>query len=113
MVDIREPRTAREFEQYYDLRFRLLREPWNQQRGSEKDCFEDVAIHAIALQGDQIVGGGRLHLISNGEAQVRYMTTSKDFQGKGIGKSILTYLEMRASDYSVRSIVLNAREDVV
>jgi hypothetical protein len=35
-IKIRPPKTKSEWENYYDLRFRVLREPWQQPRGFEK-----------------------------------------------------------------------------
>ena len=44
-INIKEPVTEEEFEQYYILRWRILRQPWNQPRGSEKDDKENKSIH--------------------------------------------------------------------
>jgi hypothetical protein len=44
-MEIRSPETVEEFMQYYELRWRLLRKPWNQPKGSEKDEKEDEAFH--------------------------------------------------------------------
>ena len=49
------PRTPKEFEEYYDLRWRILRAPWQQPRGSEKDDWEHLADHVSARDP-----GGRL-----------------------------------------------------
>ena len=37
-----EPRTTQEWESYFDLRWRVLREPWGQARGSERDDLGDL-----------------------------------------------------------------------
>ena len=36
-VEIRSPKTTDEWQEYYDLRYRVLRQPWNQPRGSERN----------------------------------------------------------------------------
>ncbi|MBE9568723.1 MAG: hypothetical protein IMF14_08505, partial [Proteobacteria bacterium] len=46
---IRQPETADEFEQYYFLRWQVLRKPWAQPQGLEKDDIEDSCFHLIAL----------------------------------------------------------------
>ena len=60
-VEIREPKDNSEFEAYYDLRWRILRKPWGQERGSEKDELEEEAFHVIAVDNGRIIGGGRGH----------------------------------------------------
>ena len=36
-MKVLEPKTKEDFKKYYDLRWRILRKPWNQPRGSEKE----------------------------------------------------------------------------
>ncbi|MCU1233397.1 MAG: Histone acetyltransferase HPA2-like protein [Candidatus Solibacter sp.] len=110
---IREPRSGVDFGLYYDLRWRILREPWTQQRETARDEYEDTACHIMAFCGEQLVGVGRLHFNSADEAQVRYMAVEDGFQGKGVGSNILTELEKRAWERGARRIVLNAREGAV
>ncbi|MCL6494000.1 MAG: GNAT family N-acetyltransferase [Ignavibacterium sp.] len=110
---IRSPQTRDEFFRYYDLRWRILRAPWNQPKGSEQDKLEGQAIHIIAIDGDKIVGCGRAHFNTEDEAQIRYMAVENEWQGKGIGKLILDELERRVLEKGAKKIVLHARENVV
>ena len=110
---IRSPQTRDEFFRYYDLRWRILREPWNQPKGSEQDELEGQAIHIIAIDGDKIVGCGRAHFNTEDEAQIRYMAVENEWQGKGVGKLILDELERRVLEKGAKKIVLHARENVV
>ncbi|NNE38304.1 MAG: GNAT family N-acetyltransferase, partial [Gammaproteobacteria bacterium] len=68
------PITSQDFDQYYDLRWRILRAPWDQPRGSEKDKHEESA-HHVCIKSDtgNVIGVGRLHIASPGIAQIRYM----------------------------------------
>ena len=114
MFIVGQPETVEEYEEYYDLRWRLLREPWGQPRGSEKDEFESRASHVtIHSEEGELLGIGRLHLHNENVAQIRYMAVEKEFRQKGIGRIIVEKLEEIASDQGVRKIVLNAREDIV
>ena len=71
---ITSPDSQEDFEKYYSLRWKLLRYPWNQPKGSEKDEFEDTAFHVMICENGRIpVGVGRLHINNDGEAQIRYM----------------------------------------
>jgi N-acetylglutamate synthase-like GNAT family acetyltransferase len=112
-MEIRSPKTVGEFKQYYELRWQLLRKPWKQPKGSEKDDKEDEAFHIIAKEKDNIIGVGRLHFNSEDEAQVRYMAVDKESQGKGVGSRILKELEGIAEKNGAKRIVLNARESAI
>ena len=113
-MNIIEPSTADEFQQYYELRWRILRAPWQQPRGSERDEYETMAIHAIATDNSKnVVGVARLHQTDNTSAQIRYMAVDDDLQKSGVGKALLHYLEEQARALGVRQINLNARENCV
>lgn len=109
-TELREPSTAKEFEQYYDLRWRILRKPWTTDRESSTDEREDDAFHLGAWCGGKLAGVGRLHFNSPHEAQVRYMAVEHDFDRRGIGSVILRALEEQARTRGAVRIVLNARE---
>ena len=110
---IKEPETKEEFEQYYDLRWRILRQPWNQPCGSEKDEKENDSIHIMVVLNDKVIGCGRGHFNSNIEAQIRYMAVDKDCQRKGVGTKILKTLERKLKEKGAGVIILNARENAV
>jgi len=111
-MGITEPRTGEDFDQYFDLRWRILRKPWGQPKGSEKDELEDKSVHIMVTDNSNIMGVGRGHLNSKDEAQIRYMAIEDNNQGKGIGKIILNELEERLKDKGAKYIVLNARKSV-
>ncbi len=111
-MQIVQPKTEEELSSYYDFRWRHLREPWNQPRGSEKDDLETESFHLSAKDDSgSIVGVGRIHLNSAEEAQVRYMAVDPNCRGQGVGKHILEKLEVHATDQKASKIVLNAREN--
>ena len=104
------PTTPEAFERYYAFRHRLLRGPWGQPRGSERDEREAGAVHLMVCADDgNVIGVGRLHFNAPDEAQVRYMAVDEDCRGQGIGRCILTALEERARAAGARRIVLDAR----
>ena len=110
---IRSPLHKNDYDAYYTLRWQILRAPWRQDKGSEKDELEDDAIHRIAIVDQQIIAIGRLHFIDKTTAQIRYMATSDDMQNQGIGKLILQSLEKAAKEKNIQLIILHAREAVV
>ncbi len=109
-IEIREPRTAQELEAYYELRWRILREPWTQARESGRDEHESEAVHLTAWAESGLVGVGRVHMVSADQAQIRYMAVEPEYARHGIGGLILGGLEERAARMGARAIVLNARD---
>jgi N-acetylglutamate synthase-like GNAT family acetyltransferase len=112
-MEIKSPLTDAEWKAYYALRFNVLREPWNQPLGSEVLADEDLAIHAIAVSGEEILGVARMHESAEKQGQVRCVAIATAAQGKGIGKAIMAYLENQAKTKGWTEIVLEARENAV
>jgi ribosomal protein S18 acetylase RimI-like enzyme len=111
---ITQPQTSGEYEKYYDLRWRILRAPWNQPKGSEKDDKEEKAIHVMICENEGIpVGVGRAHFNTDNEAQIRYMAVEENQRGKGIGALVLGELEKRAKEKGARFVMLNARDTAI
>lgn len=111
LTSIRAPRTAQEWSAYYDLRWRVLRAPWHQPPGSEKDEFEQDAIHRMIINDkQQVIAIGRLQQLADSIAQIRYMAVENDSKGQGFGSQILASLEEAAKASHNKSIQLHARE---
>ena len=115
MLIVKIPSTAQEWEQYYNLRFTVLREPWGQLKGSEVLKDEDQADHAMIVDSetDEIVGVARMQTNTPTQGQVRCVAVSPDVQGKGVGKLLMKYLEDVAKEKGIKEIVLDARENAV
>jgi N-acetylglutamate synthase-like GNAT family acetyltransferase len=109
---VRPPLTPEEFERYRDLRWRILRAPWNQPRGSEVDELESKAFPIMVCEIDGIpIGVGRVHFNSETEAQIRSMAVEEEWRGKGIGSIVLKALEKIASEKGAKKVILQAREN--
>jgi N-acetylglutamate synthase-like GNAT family acetyltransferase len=110
----RPPSSPAEWDAYFDLRWRILRAPWGEPRGSERDSLEDSAIHLLVTDSTgRALACGRLHLNSPTEAQVRYMAVDDSVQGQGYGSAILAGLEAEAKRFGASRIVLNARDKAI
>lgn len=113
-MKIIEPKTVREFEEYYHLRWEVLRAPWNKPQGSEKDDLEHESIHAMAIDDSGgAVGVVRLNFTGQQQGQIRYMGVKADFAGKGIGSRLLGYIEKKAQMAGIASVFLHSRENAV
>ena len=107
---IRQPKTKKEFELMYNLRWRILREPWHQPRGSEKDELESECYHFIAILLDKVVGTARFHKLNESAAQIQYLAVEEPFQRKGIGGKLLEALHLTAMNQLLKFTILNANE---
>jgi len=106
-----EPASPEDYQKYYNLRWTVLRAPWNQPRGSERDPRDADSTHLMMIDvRDAAVAVGRLHFNSIREAQVRYMAVVVDQQRRGFGSRLLQALEEKAASLGAACIVLDARE---
>lgn len=99
--------------QIIDLRYIVLRMPWNKPKETATDDLELAAINAYIENNGKIIACGRLQNNGNGIGQVRYMAVHSDYQGKGLGKLIVTKLEEEAKKINLTTIELQARENAV
>jgi predicted GNAT family N-acyltransferase len=113
MVEIRTPKNEHEWKSYYDLRFRVLREPLSQPRGSEKNDGDNTGIHFALFENDKIQAIARLDLMENKIAQVRFVAVDFDLQGKGYGKKIMFATETKSEELGIEKIILHARDYAV
>ena len=113
-VTLKSPETEAEWQQYYALRYLVLRKPWLQPPGSEVLSDDSEALHALAIGPEgQAVAAGRLHQSANGVGQLRMMAVHPDWQGKGLGRQVALYLEKKAREMGLKELVLEARETAV
>ena len=114
-VKIIEPATSEEFKKYYNLRYEVLRKPWLQPKGSERDEEEETSLHRMIIDepNGKAVAVGRLQFNSIEEAQIRYMAVSDDYQGMGYGSKIVKVLDNIAREKGSRKIILQSRENAV
>ena len=112
-TQLKQPQSEDEFERYYELRWRVLRAPWNEPRGSEVDNLEDQCFHVMVSDDNKTIGVGRLQYNSHNEAQIRYMAVDNNYEGNGIGSSIVNALEQEAIRTKHKLIALDAREPAV
>ena len=112
--NIRFPDTELEWQAYYNCRWELLRKPWDQPPGSEKDEHDADGYHVMAVdEQNNVIGVGRVHFNNSTEAQVRYMAVRDECSQHGIGSLILTKLENIAIEKGATKIMLYARENAI
>ena len=109
-IAYRSPKSAQDFEKYYDLRWRILRKPWNQPKGSEVNDQDSIAFHIMAEINNEVVGVGCIHELDKGVGRIRFMGVDEDYQKRGIAKQIMQILEDYARNQGWGKIRLWARE---
>lgn len=113
-MEIRTPNTPIEWEQYYDLRYRILRQPWKQAHGSERNDGDSTALHLAYFEKNTILGVVRLDTINDDHtAQIRFMAVETNQQGKGIGKELMKNAEHLAKNLGFNQVMLHARENAL
>jgi GNAT superfamily N-acetyltransferase len=113
-LEMLQPASQADWDAYFHLRWRVLRAPWGQPHGSERDQLDSSGFHLLLKAQDGIVVAiGRLHLNSPDEAQVRYMAVDEAWRGRGLGARVLGGLEAEAKAKGAARVVLNAREEAI
>lgn len=97
MITIKTPTTREHFKAYYALRYKILREPGGHPKGTEKDDYEPISEHFMAVNdADEIVGGVKLYEKAPGAGHLSHLVVAPDYQHKGIGRMLLEAVEKRA-----------------
>ena len=114
MLRVIQPESPADFASIFELRYRVLRQPWNQPKGSESDDVEATAIHAMIVEdAGNCIATGRLQFNSSETGQIRFMAVDPEYRGKHLGKKILEFLEDEARKNQRINVVLQARENAV
>lgn len=109
-LTVRAPQSESEWTAYYDLRFRVLRQPWGQSVGSERDNSEESAHHFALYKEAALIAVVRLDQIYQGQFQVRYMAVEPAYQGQGMGKFLFENVVGFCTSKNATEIILHARE---
>lgn len=97
MYTIKTPVTHDDFKTYYALRYKVLREPWGHPKGTEKDDYEPISEHFMAVdEKGNVVGVVKLYEKSSGVGYVSHLAVAVENQHKGIGKLLMKTVEERA-----------------
>ena len=112
-MEIRAPKTEKEWEAYYDLRYEVLRKPLGKPIGSERNEGDAIGIHFALFDNDVIRAIARLDPIDKNTCQVRFVAVSSEIQGKGYGKLIMLRVEAEGRKEGYSKLILHARDYAV
>tara|TARA_Y100000758_G_C16007172_1_gene406277 strand:- start:182 stop:625 length:444 start_codon:yes stop_codon:yes gene_type:complete len=112
-VKIKSPKTEKDFNNYYYLRWFVLRKDFGDNLESSKDELESNSSHIMALYKGKVIGVGRIHKVDNQSSQIRYMAIDCNYRRFGIGNLILLKLIKTAKLYNHKYIILHSRENAI
>ena len=110
MIAIKTPQSKKEWEDYYDLRYRILREPLGKERGSERNEGDDTGTHFGLYENKVLIAVARLDRVDETTCQARFVAVESNLQGKGYGRKIMTALENEALGLGYQKLILHARD---
>jgi N-acetylglutamate synthase-like GNAT family acetyltransferase len=113
MYTVQIANTQNQIDTIINLRYDILRMPWNQPKETSSDGMEDTAINAFIEDNGKAIACGRLQDNGAGVGQIRFMAVDANYQGKGLGKLIVAKLEAEAKRIGLTTIELQARENAV
>ncbi len=97
MFTIKTPTTHDDFKAYYALRYKVLREPWGHPKGTEKDDYEPISEHFMAVnEKGTVVGVVKLYEKAECIGYISHLAVAPEYQHKGVGHLLLQTVEERA-----------------
>jgi ribosomal protein S18 acetylase RimI-like enzyme len=105
MITVKSPLTKEDFKAYYALRYKVLREPWGHPTGTEKDDFEPISEHFMAVnEKGEVVGVVKLYEENPTVGHVSHLAVSAAHQKQGIGHLLINSVEERARQHGYKTI---------
>ncbi|MCR9172911.1 MAG: GNAT family N-acetyltransferase [bacterium] len=109
-MEVRSPQTAEEWEAYYDLRYRILREPLGKPRGSERNDGDATGIHLALYENGQLRAIARLDQAEPKVSQTRFVAVDNTIRGRGYGRIIMEAAEKKSKEMGNEKMILHARD---
>ena len=110
-ITVKRVETEEDMEAAVGVRFRVFVDEQSIPPEEELDEYDAHATHAIALEGGQAVGTGRMYL-EGSTARIGRMAVDLPHRRRGVGGLILRFLEEEAKAQGATGYVLHAQEYV-
>jgi N-acetylglutamate synthase-like GNAT family acetyltransferase len=100
MITIKTPQTRDDFKAYYELRYKVLRAPWGQPKDTEKDDYEPISQHFMAIDdaNGKVVGVIKMFEKTVGVGWVSHLAVDPGYQKKGVGRLLMDSVELAARE---------------
>ena len=110
-ITVKLVKTEADMEAAVGIRFRVFVDEQSVPPEIELDEYDAHATHAIALEGGQAIGTGRV-IITDGVARIGRMAVDLSHRRRGVGGIILRFLEEEAKSQGATEYILHAQEYV-
>ena len=104
---------SKEYIQMIQLRQTILRDPLGLQFSPEELEEEKNHILIAAYDDDDMLGCCLLKKIDTHTLQLRQMAVKNNLQRKGIGASIMSFVETLSRDKGYKKIIMHARDSAI
>ena len=104
---------TREYTQMVALRQQILRQPLGLSFSNEELDKEKHDLLIAAFDDDDMLGCCILTSIDNHTMRLRQMAVQNNLQGKGIGASIMSFVENLARDKGYKCLMMHARNTAI
>lgn len=105
MITIITPSTKEQFKAYYALRYKVLREPGGHPKGTEKDDYEPISDHFMAVnEAGEAVGAVKLYEKAPGIGHLSHLVVATEHQHKGIGRKLMEHVEQKAREKGYKTL---------
>lgn len=108
-VVIRPPTTPKEFEPYYELRYKVLRMPLGQTDATDHNDTVNRCWHLAAFAHDAVIGVARLHVNEERQFVISWVAVDPNHRHRGVGWAIMEALHDIAKHAGASTIELTAR----
>ena len=112
-IDIREVRNQQELAEMFDQRWLVLRSPLGMEKGSERDNYEDAAVHLVGICDRKIIASARLRELSPELGSISYVAVLPQFQNRGIGTKLIENLIAKAQAKNLKTLRLKSRINAI
>jgi N-acetylglutamate synthase-like GNAT family acetyltransferase len=110
MITIKIPKTPDDFKSYYALRYRVLSEPWGFAKGTEKDDYEPISKHFMAVtEKGTVLGVIKLYKKDECVGHISHLAVAPEYEHRGIGRLLLETVEKYARKHGFCKLGTMAR----
>lgn len=102
-----------EYEKMIALRHMILRQPLGLSFSEEELEKEKDDTLIAAFDDDDMLGCCMLTLVDGQTIRIRQMAVQNNLQGKGIGASLMSFIENLARDKGCKCLMMHARDTAI
>ena len=104
---------SKEYQQMVALRYQILRQPLGLSFSTDELDKEKDNLLIAAFDDDEMVGCCMLTPKNSQMLQIRQMAVQNNLQGKGIGASLMSFIENLARDKGYKCLMMHARNTAI